>query len=122
MGTKFRTRINVKASKGEVQKDRTLITEPDHSKSMRDILKVYATTGIVPTSKQAVFNGNHIVPDLTMTDHLDRFELAQEAKNVSESLKNEVYDKKKELSKRKLEIAKQKAVDEDKKTNPNSSS
>ncbi|AXH73595.1 MAG: hypothetical protein [Microviridae sp.] len=69
MATRFRTRLSSVPCAGEFQIDRTILTVPDQTISMREML-ARSANGIVPvqSNRVPVYNENWIIPDLDTLD------------------------------------------------------
>lgn len=115
MATKFKTRENAKQSKGEVQKNRELMTVPDNATSLREIIGRFAHGVPVTKAQSPIFNEEWEFDDLKNMDVLDIHELKQHVAEQVENKKEVVNENKRKLAeqqKRKADIqAKEKSDD-----------
>ncbi|UYD39217.1 MAG: hypothetical protein [Wigfec virus K19_152] len=87
--TIFKTRINAEKATGEIQQNRELMTVPDHSTEMRDILGRFQNgIPVFNNTKTPVYNPTYDYPDLDTMDLVD-------IDNFKRSLAEEIEEKRK---------------------------
>lgn len=93
MSTKFKTRINAKPAKGEVQLNRELLTRPDGAKSMSEILKRFAQGIPLSGRSNPVFNESWEYPDLSHMDLVEIDDLKEEMSRTVNVRRKAVMEK-----------------------------